>query len=105
MKDVTVDRRISTRRAGRQSGRRSTDRPASSTASPRCPRCQQNVTILAGEAEGGWWFVCDACDHLWNRRLLLNQPIPQPDVTLRQSGSWLSSAASSCWRFALGRTS
>jgi hypothetical protein len=21
-----------------------------------------------GEADGGWWFVCGHCDHLWNER-------------------------------------
>jgi hypothetical protein len=26
------------------------------------------VASLAGEADGGWWFVCMACDHLWDQR-------------------------------------
>jgi hypothetical protein len=26
------------------------------------------VARLAGEAEGGWRFVCLACDHLWDQR-------------------------------------
>lgn len=111
MQEVTVDRRISTRRKGRLSGRRATDQTVRSTTAAHCPRCRHSVTILAGEAEGGWWFVCDACDHLWDRRLLLNQPTSELDAlgltthTEPRSGSWLSSAAGSWWRFALGRTS
>ena len=112
MKDVIVDRRISTRRKGRLSGRRATDLAHSSTTASHCPRCRGSVTILAGEAEGGWWFVCAACDYLWDRRALLNQPMPHPEVALGVTtlteppySSRLASAASSWWRFALGRTS
>jgi len=24
--------------------------------------------VTAGESEDGWWFVCLACDHLWDQR-------------------------------------
>jgi hypothetical protein len=111
MQQITVDRRITTRRCGRQGGRRATDRAASSSSVARCPRCRQSATILAGEAEGGWWFVCDSCDNLWDQRLAANRPPLELEVAStrstsrpeRASGSRLSNAALSCWRFAVGR--
>jgi hypothetical protein len=24
--------------------------------------------VQAGESDGGWWFVCDACDNIWDQR-------------------------------------
>jgi hypothetical protein len=27
-----------------------------------------DVAQLGGESGGGWWFVCAACDHLWDQR-------------------------------------
>src|SRR5262245_60812619 len=110
MEPITVDRRISTRRHGRRGGRRATDQPASSTTTPLCPRCRQDATVLAGEAEGGWWFVCESCDCLWDQRLLANRS-PEKEVTSNQAASpaeprsWRSSAALSWLRFASGRTS
>ncbi len=68
MQQFSVDRRISSRRIGREGGRRAPDRPVSASLTPVCPGCGQNATILAGEADGGWWFVCDSCDHLWDQR-------------------------------------
>ena len=69
MKESVVDRRTSTRRAGRAGGRRATDVPAAGTALPDCPKCRRaGIAMLAGEAEGGWWFVCFGCDHLWDQR-------------------------------------
>ena len=69
MQEVTVDRRITDRRHARLSGRRSTDKPVSRTCGPACPKCHETgVAWLAGEAEGGWWFVCLSCDHLWDQR-------------------------------------
>ena len=69
MQQVFIDNRIASRRSARGGGRRATDRPVSSTTRPVCPCCGQRSTILAGEADGGWWFVCDSCDNLWDQRL------------------------------------
>jgi hypothetical protein len=69
MTQITTDRRISSRRASRGGGRRTTDPPAVSLGVPTCQMCRKpGVALLAGESEGGWWFVCLACDHLWNER-------------------------------------
>ena len=113
MQQITVDRRVSSRRSVRSGGRRSTDRHMSSTATPDCPCCGQRDTILAGESEGGWWFVCDACDHLWDQRLVRASASSEIQVNSShrrvraapRTGSWLSSAALSWWKMALGRTS
>ena len=69
MEETTVDRRTSARRTIRGGGRRATDAPAAGVALPDCPMCQRpGIAMLAGEAEGGWWFVCLGCDHLWDQR-------------------------------------
>lgn len=111
MEQITVDRRITTRRNGRQGGRRTTDRAASPASIAICPRCRHDATILAGEAEGGWWFVCDSCDNLWDQRLAAKRPPVELEVASprrtsrleRASGSRLSNAALSWWKFAVGR--
>jgi hypothetical protein len=107
MDQFTVDRRASTRRIGRDGGRRATDPTVRSTFAPVCPNCRQHATTLAGEAEGGWWFVCESCDHLWNHRLVAHRLFVDLDSASRvatratvPSGWWLSSAALSWWRFA-----
>ena len=113
MQQITVDRRVSSRRSARSGGRRSTDRQISSTATPVCPCCGQHDTVLAGEAEGGWWFVCDTCDHLWDQRRVRTDAAPEILVNSSNRGiraeprtaSWLSSAALTWWRMASGRTS
>ena len=35
-----------------------------------------------GEADGGWWFVCGDCDHLWNERerLVSDRPPAHADA-------------------------
>ncbi len=69
MQEITADRRTLNRRSSRGGGRRAIDTPAGPTAVPACPTCRKaNVALLAGEAEGGWWFVCLGCDCLWNQR-------------------------------------
>ena len=111
MPQAAVDRRTSSRRRGRHGGRRATDQPITSTTTPVCSRCGHTATILAGEAEGGWWFVCDACDQMWDQRLVANRLLSELDIipgvttpAKSSSGSWLSSAALTWWRLALGRT-
>ena len=69
MQQLFIDNRISSRRSAREGGRRAIDRPVSASTRPVCPGCGQSSTILAGEADGGWWFVCDSCDNLWDQRL------------------------------------
>lgn len=112
MQQIVVDRRVSNRRTDRAGGRRATDHPVNSSARPDCPCCGHDATILAGEAEGGWWFVCESCDHLWDQRLVGNRT-SEPDIAScdtgdrlkePQSGPRLSSTALSWWRVALGRT-
>jgi hypothetical protein len=43
-------------------------RPSDSPACPAC--CKSGVALLAGESDGGWWFVCLDCDALWDQRRL-----------------------------------
>ena len=75
MLDIAADRRMSNRRACRGGGRRGSDPITGSSTVPTCPTCfKSGVTLLAGEAEGGWWFVCLACDHLWNQRETNGRP-------------------------------
>ena len=69
--NTETERRMQDRRSGRDGGRRTTDGPPHPVGSPRCPACHRNtVALQAGEADGGWWFVCDACDHMWDERPL-----------------------------------
>jgi len=69
MLDIPTERRLSNRRPFRGGGRRMTDLPDMSADTPLCPSClTRGVASLAGESEGGWWYVCLACDHLWDRR-------------------------------------
>ena len=67
---IATERRIYSRRsASRGGGRRVSDTSARFASVPACPNCRQpGVASLAGETEGGWWFVCFACDHLCNQR-------------------------------------
>jgi hypothetical protein len=69
MPETAVERRGSIRRNVRPGGRRATDRRAARATTPECPNCRRaGAAVLAGEAEGGWWFVCEICDHLWDQR-------------------------------------
>jgi len=69
MNRTEADRRVRDRRVIRDGGRRFTDGPPHPMDSPRCPACQRDTPALqAGEADGGWWFVCLACDHMWDER-------------------------------------
>jgi hypothetical protein len=69
MNRTEADRRERDRRCIRDGGRRSTDKPPRPLDSPQCPACRRPTAALeAGEADGGWWFVCVACDHMWDQR-------------------------------------
>lgn len=69
MPDVVTNQRMCDRRSSRGGGRRAADRPDPSVDVPTCPMClTRGVASLAGESDGGWWFVCLACDHLWDQR-------------------------------------
>ena len=64
---LSRERRHGERRAGARGGRRVTDWVRPSVTAQSCPSCG-SVASEVGEAEGGWWFVCQTCDHLWNER-------------------------------------
>lgn len=69
MQHTTAERRTSTRRAARGGGRRATDPSDDPVVVPDCVKCRKTgVAVVAGESEWGWWFVCLACDHLWDQR-------------------------------------
>lgn len=69
MLEITTERRLSNRRSPSGGGRRATDPPGRPSDLPTCPVCRKTgVALLAGESDGGWWFVCVACDHLWDQR-------------------------------------
>jgi len=71
MGSTDSDRRIIQRRTHGRGGRRSTDADRRSTDLPACPKCGVAGATEAGSADGGWWFVCAGCDHLWNERARL----------------------------------
>jgi uncharacterized Zn ribbon protein len=63
------ERRQRDRRAHSRGGRRVTDRAAHAHSQLSCPSCKaEEMANEVSEADGGWWFVCDTCDHLWNER-------------------------------------
>jgi hypothetical protein len=77
MLEAATDRRVSDRRSVRGGGRRASDPPNAPSDLPACPACRTpGVALLAGESDGGWWFVCLACDHLWDQRLANVRPQP-----------------------------
>jgi hypothetical protein len=61
------ERQEGDRRAHARGGRRVTDQPSSVVKAPCCPLCGE-IAKEVGESDGGWWLVCDGCDHLWNER-------------------------------------
>jgi hypothetical protein len=67
MGQVSQERRRADRRTDARGGRRVTDRAASPITAQFCPVCG-GIANDVGESEGGWWFVCLDCDHLWNER-------------------------------------
>jgi ribosomal protein L37AE/L43A len=63
------ERRQRDRRGHSRGGRRVTDTAAYAHSQPSCPSCKaEEMANEASEADGGWWFVCGHCDHLWNER-------------------------------------
>jgi hypothetical protein len=98
-----VDRRASTR-----GGRRVTDLPGRPFYQPTCPTCREKCTaILAGESDGGWWFVCLSCDYLWDQRQVARDRIQTErlaaEVTARRRASPEPRGASFWRRLAFGR--
>ena len=69
MAKTQQDRRTADRRVRERGGRRSTDPPATPSTPSSCPSCGSTDVTEAGSAAGGWWFVCDRCDHLWDERV------------------------------------
>lgn len=81
MLEIAADRRTSNRRSSRGGGRRAIDPPVGPAGVPMCPTCRKaGVASLAGEAEGGWWFVCLVCDHLWDQRQTASTTSSDPQV-------------------------
>jgi hypothetical protein len=69
MTSLTPERRHRERRGCLRGGRRATDVASAELTLPACPSCGRlDVAQEAGTAEGGWWFVCRDCDHLWDER-------------------------------------
>ena len=69
MLQITSERRAHDRRSPGGGGRRATDLASRILELPACPKCRESgVAALAGESDGGWWFVCLGCDHLWDHR-------------------------------------
>jgi rubredoxin len=69
MINFSAEQRQRERRSSLRGGRRFTDVPGDLSSVPSCPACEGNAAASeVGEAEGGWWFVCRTCDHLWNER-------------------------------------
>jgi hypothetical protein len=75
MLQIPSERRASDRRST-CGGRRATDLASRILELPPCPMCRESgAAELAGESDGGWWFVCLACDHLWDQRQPQEDPI------------------------------
>ena len=83
MLQIPSERRASDRRSTWGGGRRATDLTSRILELPECPMCRESgVAALAGESDGGWWFVCLACDHLWDQRQ------PQADRIQDDASFW-----------------
>jgi len=77
------ERRQRDRRGHSRGGRRVTDSAACAPRQQACPACNaEGGAYEVGEADGGWWFVCGDCDHLWNERerLLRDRPPAHADT-------------------------
>src|SRR5262249_14439066 len=65
-------RHLTDRRASGRGGRRASDLPRRPFHPPTCPKCRVTGAALpAGDSDGGWWFVCLCCDHLWDQRQIV----------------------------------
>ena len=71
---LMADRRSPARRIRSGDGPISADLTLGADNPPSCPSCGGSATIEAGSAEGGWWFVCNDCDRLWDERLRRARP-------------------------------
>ena len=91
MQTIDADRRTVNRRAFRASGRRRNDPAPSPAIPPTCPGCLKDRTaVTAGESEGGWWFVCLDCDHLWDQRQRETAFLPSTQYRRSAMISWMS---------------
>ena len=91
MQTIDEHRRGVNRRAYRAGGRRRSDPAPSPAIPPTCPACKQDRTaVTAGESEDGWWFVCLACDHLWDQRQREAALLVSPECRRSVWISWMS---------------
>jgi len=107
MMQITPERRVCDRRSPRGGGRRATDRTNRPFVVPACPVCcESGVSALAGESDGGWWFVCLTCDHLWDQRRPQDRRTQIDDEPMRIAACLTHDArGASFWRRVLfGRT-
>jgi len=83
MLEISTERRHSPdRRSSCGGGRRATDIQSRPSDPPTCRKCHMpGVAMLAGESDGGWWFVCLACDHLWDERHTHGERIRGEEMT------------------------
>lgn len=104
MLQITPERRGADRRSPRGGGRRATDLTSRPLERPACPMCRESGrAALAGESDGGWWFVCLACDHLWDQRRP-GDGIQVDDEPMRVAACLLHDArGASFWRRVLFR--
>ena len=85
---VSTERRRRERRVSLRGGRRFTDVSRDLPGTPSCPACERNPAASAvGETEGGWWFVCQNCDYLWNERERAEQH-RSPDAGAGSAEKW-----------------
>lgn len=99
MLDTVTERRLSDRRHSRGAGRRVTDPARGPSASPPCPTCRKSgVSLLAGESDGGWWFVCLSCDHLWDQRSVVRDPSQREHTATADPSTEERHARWSLWR-------
>jgi hypothetical protein len=96
MPECLTERRQQTdRRSPARGGRRVTDRVDRRSDLPACPTCRErDSALMAGESDGGWWFVCLACDYLWDQRHAVGDAVEDQDATAAVAGRSIRSSPS-----------